>query len=253
MLKMWVIFCFDVVDGCVVKGVNFVDFCDVGDLVQVVCVYDVVGVDEICFLDIYVMYENCGIMFDLVICIVEVCFVLLIVGGGVCSYYDVWVLLLVGVDKVSFNFVVVVNFDVIVEVVDRFGSQCIVCVIDVKIVVFGCWEIFIYGGCKFIGIDVVEFVMIVVVKGVGEILLISMDCDGMKFGFNILLICVVVDVVNIFVIVLGGVGVLEYLVEGVIEGYVSVVLVVLIFYFGIFIVCEVKEYMVVVGILMRLI
>lgn len=118
MLKICLIFCLDVVDGCVVKGVNFVGLCDVGDLVEVVCVYDVVGVDEICFLDIYVMYENCGIMFDMVQCIVEQCFVFLMVGGGVCSKDDVWVLLLVGVDKVLFNFVVVVNFDVIVEFVD---------------------------------------------------------------------------------------------------------------------------------------
>lgn len=122
MFKICIIFCFDVVDGCVVKGVNFVGLVDVGDLVEVVKVYDVVGVDELCFFDIYVMYENCGIMFDLVNCIVEECFMLLIVGGGVCIFEDVWNLLLVGVDKVSFNLVVVVNFDVLIDVVLWFGS-----------------------------------------------------------------------------------------------------------------------------------
>lgn len=123
--------------------------------------------------------------------------------------------------------------------------------IDVKIVELGCWEIFIYGGCKLIGIDVVEFVCIVVEKGVGEILLILMDCDGIKDGYNLFLICVILDVVSVFVIVLGGVGNFDYFVEGVIEGGVFVVFVVLIFYFGIYIIGEVKVYMVVVGIFMR--
>ncbi|MTH64532.1 imidazole glycerol phosphate synthase subunit HisF [Paracoccus shanxieyensis] len=252
MLKTRVIPCLDVADGRVVKGVNFVDLRDAGDPVQAARAYDAAGADEICFLDIHATHENRGTMFDLVTRTAEACFVPLTVGGGVRSHHDVRALLLAGADKVSFNSAAVANPDVIAEAADRFGSQCIVCAIDAKTVAPGRWEIFTHGGRKPTGIDAVEFAMTVAAKGAGEILLTSMDRDGTKSGFNIPLTRAVADAVNIPVIASGGVGALEHLAEGVIEGHASAVLAASIFHFGTFTVREAKEHMAAAGIPMRL-
>ena len=191
-------------------------------------------------------------MFDLVTRTAEACFVPLTVGGGVRSHHDVRALLLAGADKVSFNSAAVVNPDVIAEAADRFGSQCIVCAIDAKTVAPGKWEIFTHGGRKPTGIDAVEFARIVAAKGAGEILLTSMDRDGTKSGFNLPLTRAVADAVNIPVIASGGVGALEHLAEGVIEGHASAVLAASIFHFGTFSVREAKEHMAAAGIPVRL-
>ena len=252
MLKTRVIPCLDVADGRVVKGVNFVDLVDAGDPVEAARAYDAAGADEICFLDIHATHENRGTMFDLVTRTAEACFVPLTVGGGVRSHHDVRALLLAGADKVSFNSAAVVNPDVIAEAADRFGSQCIVCAIDAKTVAPGKWEIFTHGGRKPTGIDAVEFARIVAAKGAGEILLTSMDRDGTKSGFNLPLTRAVADAVNIPVIASGGVGALEHLAEGVIEGHASAVLAASIFHFGTFSVREAKEHMAAAGIPVRL-
>lgn len=252
MLKTRVIPCLDVADGRVVKGVNFVDLVDAGDPVQAARAYDAAGADEICFLDIHATHENRGTMFDLVTRTAEACFVPLTVGGGVRSHHDVRALLLAGADKVSFNSAAVANPDVIAEAADRFGSQCIVCAIDAKTVAPGRWEIFTHGGRKPTGIDAVEFAMTVAARGAGEILLTSMDRDGTKSGFNIPLTRAVADAVPVPVIASGGVGALEHLAEGVLEGHASAVLAASIFHFGTFSVREAKEHMAAAGIPVRL-
>lgn len=252
MLKTRVIPCLDVADGRVVKGVNFVDLRDAGDPVQAARAYDAAGADEICFLDIHATHENRGTMFDLVTRTAEACFVPLTVGGGVRSHQDVRALLLAGADKVSFNSAAVADPDVIAEAADRFGSQCIVCAIDAKTVAPGRWEIFTHGGRKPTGIDAVEFARTVAAKGAGEILLTSMDRDGTKSGFNIPLTRAVADAVSVPVIASGGVGALDHLAEGVIDGHASAVLAASIFHFGTFSVREAKEHMAAAGIPVRL-
>ncbi|UXU74002.1 MULTISPECIES: imidazole glycerol phosphate synthase subunit HisF [unclassified Paracoccus (in: a-proteobacteria)] len=252
MLKTRVIPCLDVADGRVVKGVNFVDLVDAGDPVAAARAYDAAGADEICFLDIHATHENRGTMFDLVTRTAEACFVPLTVGGGVRSHRDVRDLLLAGADKVSFNSAAVANPDVIAEAADRFGSQCIVCAIDAKTVAPGKWEIFTHGGRKPTGIDAVEFARTVAAKGAGEILLTSMDRDGTRAGFNLALTRAVADAVEVPVIASGGVGTLDHLVEGVIQGHASAVLAASIFHFGTFTIREAKQHMAAAGIPMRL-
>ncbi|RDD71275.1 imidazole glycerol phosphate synthase subunit HisF [Paracoccus versutus] len=252
MLKTRVIPCLDVADGRVVKGVNFVDLVDAGDPVEAARAYDAAGADEICFLDIHATHENRGTMYDLVTRTAEACFVPLTVGGGVRSHKDVRDLLLAGADKVSFNSAAVANPDVIAEAADRFGSQCIVCAIDAKTVAPGKWEIFTHGGRKPTGIDAVEFARTVAARGAGEILLTSMDRDGTKAGFNIPLTRAVADAVGIPVIASGGVGMLEHLAEGVLEGHASAVLAASIFHFGTFTIREAKEHLAAAGIPVRL-
>lgn len=252
MLKTRVIPCLDVADGRVVKGVNFVDLVDAGDPVESARAYDAAGADELCFLDINATHENRGTMFDLVTRTAEQCFIPLTIGGGVRSTEDVRNLLLAGADKVSFNSAAVADPDVVARAADRFGSQCIVVAIDARTVAPGKWEIFTHGGRKATGIDAVEFAQLVAARGAGEILLTSMDRDGTRDGYNIAMTRAVADAVNIPVIASGGVGTLDHLVEGVIEGHASAVLAASIFHFGTFTVREAKEHMAAAGIPVRL-
>ncbi|MFA5581375.1 MAG: imidazole glycerol phosphate synthase subunit HisF [Paracoccaceae bacterium] len=252
MLKTRVIPCLDVADGRVVKGVNFVDLVDAGDPVESARAYDAAGADELCFLDINATHENRGTMFDLVTRTAEQCFIPLTIGGGVRSTEDVRNLLLAGADKVSFNSAAVADPDVVARAADRFGSQCIVVAIDARTVAPGKWEIFTHGGRKATGIDAVEFAQLVAARGAGEILLTSMDRDGTRDGYNIPMTRAVADAVNIPVIASGGVGTLDHLVEGVIEGHASAVLAASIFHFGTFTVREAKEHMAAAGIPVRL-
>lgn len=252
MLKTRIIPCLDVADGRVVKGVNFVDLVDAGDPVDAARAYDAAGADELCFLDIHATHENRGTMFDVVQRTAEQCYIPLTVGGGVRSVGDVRDLLLAGADKVSFNSAAVARPDVIAEAADQFGSQCIVCAIDAKTVEPGKWEIFTHGGRKPTGIDAVEFARRVTAKGAGEILLTSMDRDGTRAGFNLPLTRAIADAVDVPVIASGGVGTLQHLVDGVVQGGASAVLAASIFHFGDYSIREAKEYMVHAGIPMRL-
>jgi imidazole glycerol-phosphate synthase subunit HisF len=252
MLKTRIIPCLDVADGRVVKGVNFLDLIDAGDPVEQAQAYDAAGADELCFLDIHATHENRGTMYDLATRTAEQCFMPLTIGGGVRTVEDVRNLLLAGADKVSFNSAAVADPDVVARAADRFGSQCIVCAIDAKTVAPGKWEIFTHGGRRPTGIDAVEFARTVTAKGAGEILLTSMDRDGTKQGFNIPLTRAIADAVEVPVIASGGVGNLDHLVEGVLEGHASAVLAASIFHFGEYTIAEAKAHMAAAGIPVRL-
>ena len=252
MLKTRIIPCLDVADGRVVKGVNFVDLIDAGDPVDAARAYDAAGADELCFLDIHATHENRGTMYDLATRTAEQCFMPLTIGGGVRTVDDVRNLLLAGADKVSFNSAAVADPDVIARAADRFGSQCIVVAIDAKTVAPGKWEIFTHGGRKPTGLDAVEFARTVTEKGAGEILLTSMDRDGTRAGFNLPLTRAISDAVPVPVIASGGVGNLQHLVDGVIQGGADAVLAASIFHFGEYSIAEAKQYMHSAGIEMRL-
>jgi imidazole glycerol-phosphate synthase subunit HisF len=252
MLKTRIIPCLDVAGGRVVKGVNFLDLVDAGDPVAVAAAYDAAGADELCFLDIMATEDNRVTMFDLVTRTAEACFMPLTVGGGVRTPDDVRALLLAGADKVSFNSAAVADPDVVARSADRFGAQCIVVAIDAKTVEPGRWQIFTHGGRRATGIDAVEFARLVAAKGAGEILLTSMDRDGTKAGFNLPLTRAIADAVPIPVIASGGVGTLDHLVEGVVQGHASAVLAASIFHFGTFTIPQAKAHMAAAGIAMRM-
>ncbi|SMY09162.1 imidazole glycerol phosphate synthase subunit HisF [Flavimaricola marinus] len=243
MLKTRIIPCLDVAEGRVVKGVNFTQLVDAGDPVEAARAYDLAGADELCFLDIMASHENRDTMYDLVTRTAETIFIPLTVGGGVRTHHDVRALLLAGADKVSFNSAAVADPNVITEAALRFGSQCIVCAIDAKTVAPGRWEIFTHGGRRETGIDAVEFARLAAKNGAGEILLTSMDRDGTKSGFNLLLTRAISEAVDVPVIASGGVGTLDHLVEGVKFGGASAVLAASIFHFGTFTVAEAKAHM----------
>ncbi len=251
MLKTRIIPCLDVANGRVVKGVNFTDLIDAGDPVEAAKAYDAAGADELCFLDIMATEDNRATMIDLVTRTAEQCFMPLTVGGGVRTVADVRTLLLAGADKVSFNSAAVARPDVVAEAADRFGSQCIVVAIDAKTVAPGRWEIFTHGGRRPTGIDAVAFARKVAAKGAGEILLTSMDRDGTRAGFNLPLTRAIADAVTIPVIASGGVGTLDHLVEGIVEGHASAVLAASIFHFGTFSIGAAKAHMAAAGIPVR--
>jgi cyclase len=253
MLKARIIPCLDVKDGRVVKGVNFVDLKDAGDPVEQARVYDTAGADELTFLDITASHEKRGILLDVVKRTAEACFMPLTVGGGVRTEDDVRKLLLAGADKVSLMTAAVKNPEVIKELAEKFGSQCIVVAVDAKAVAPGKWEVFTHGGRNPTGLDAVEYAKQAASLGAGEILLTSMDRDGTREGFNIELTRAVSDAVPVPVIASGGVGTLDHLVEGVRDGHASAVLAASIFHFGDYTIREAKAHMVKNGVDMRLV
>ena len=252
MLKARVIPCLDVKDGRVVKGVNFVNLRDAGDPVEIAKAYDAAGADELCFLDITASHENRGIILDVVRATAEQCFMPLTVGGGVRTTDDIRRLLLAGADKVSINTAAVFNREFVREAAEKFGSQCIVIAIDAKRVAPGKWEIFTHGGRKPTGIDAVDYAREVVELGAGEILLTSMDRDGTGEGFDIALTRAIADAIPVPVIASGGVGTLDHMVEGILEGHATAVLAASIFHFGTYSIPETKAYMAAHGVPMRL-
>ena len=232
MLKIRIIPCLDVKDGRVVKGVNFVDLRDAGDPVEQAMLYDRMGADELCFLDITASHEKRGTLLDVVRRTADVCFMPLTVGGGVRSLEDIRALLLAGADKVSVNTEAVRRPEFIREAAEKFGSQCIVAAVDAKQVAPGKFEVFTHGGRKATGIDAVAHAVKLVEFGAGEILLTSMDRDGTKIGYDLALTRAISDAVPVPVIASGGVGTLEHLVEGVRQGGANAVLAASIFHFG---------------------
>ncbi|WP_416899543.1 MAG: imidazole glycerol phosphate synthase subunit HisF [Minwuia sp.] len=253
MLKARIIPCLDVKDGRVVKGVNFVDLRDAGDPVEQATVYDAAGADELCFLDITASHEKRGILLDVVARTAERCFMPLTVGGGVREVADVRSLLLAGADKVSINTAAVNRPEFVSEAAEKFGSQCITVAIDAKSTGPDKWEIFTHGGRNPTGLDAIEWAKEMERRGAGEILLTSMDRDGAKTGYDIPLTRAISDGVGVPVIASGGVGNLDHMVEGVLEGHASAVLAASIFHFGTYSIQETKAYMAERGVPVRLV
>ena len=238
-VRIRVIPCLDVAEGRVVKGVNFVDLKDAGDPVEQAQAYDAAGADELCFLDISATHEGRGTLLDIVRRTAEVCFMPFTVGGGVRKAEDARALLLAGADKVAVNSAAVARPELVAEIADRFGSQCVVASIDARRkinparpeLVEG-WEIFTHGGRKATGIDAVEHAVKLAGLGAGELLVTSMDGDGTKAGYDLELTRTIADAVSVPVVASGGVGTLDHLVEGVTKGHASAVLAASIFHFG---------------------
>ncbi|MBB5699358.1 imidazole glycerol phosphate synthase subunit HisF [Sphingomonas yantingensis] len=226
-----VIPCLDVANGRVVKGVNFVDLIDAGDPVQQARAYDAAGADELCFLDITASHEARGTILDVVRRTAEVCFMPLTVGGGVRTAEDARALLLAGADKVAVNSAAVTRPEVVSDIAERFGSQCVVASVDARRVEDR-WEVFTHGGRRATGIDAVEHALRLVELGAGELLVTSMDRDGTKSGYDLDLIRTIADQVPVPVVASGGVGGLDDLVAGIRDGRASAVLAASIFHFG---------------------
>jgi cyclase len=256
MLKTRVIPCLDVKDGRVVKGVNFIDLRDAGDPVEAAEAYDAAGADEICFLDITASHEERAILLDVVARTAEACFMPVTVGGGVRTVEDVRALMLAGADKVSINTAAVNDRAIVARTSEKFGAQAIVVAVDAKRVSADGeperWEIFTHGGRNATGLDAVEYAAEVAELGAGEILLTSMDRDGTREGYDLALTRAVSDAVSVPVVASGGVGNLQHLVDGVLEGHASAVLAASIFHFGNFSIHQAKAYMAERGVAVRL-
>jgi cyclase len=232
VVKVRVIPCLDVKDGRVVKGVNFLALRDAGDPVEQAQAYDAAGADELMFLDIAASAENRASMYDVIARTAEVCFMPLSVGGGVRAVEDARRLLRSGADKVSVNTAAVQNPDLIAACADAFGAQCVVAAIDAKQTAPGRWEVFTHGGRNATGLDVLDYTATVVAKGAGEILLTSMDRDGVKNGYDLELLAAVSRAAPIPVIASGGAGSARHMVEAVRDGGADAVLAASIFHFG---------------------
>lgn len=246
-----VIPCLDVADGRVVKGINFVGLRDAGDPVELAARYDAEGADELVFLDITASSDNRQTMVDVVARTADQVFIPFTVGGGIRSVEDARRMLRAGADKVSVNTSAVQRPDVITEIAAEFGSQCVVCAIDARSRPSGGWEVFLHGGRTPTGIDAVEWAVRAAGRGAGEILLTSMDRDGTKDGFDLVLTRAICDAVDVPVIASGGVGNLQHLVDGVTIAGADAVLAASIFHFGEYTIAEAKEAMTRAGITVR--
>ena len=248
--------CLDVDAGRVVKGVNFVDIRDAGDPVEVARRYNEQGADEITFLDITASSDNRETMVHMVERVAGEVFIPLTVGGGIRSVADVRRMLNAGADKVSINTAAVNDPNLVREAAQHFGNQCIVVAVDAKQISrtdsgTG-WEVFTHGGRRPTGIDAVQWARRMAEYGAGEILLTSMDRDGTKIGFDLGLTRAVSDAVPVPVIASGGVGNLDHLVQGVVQGRADAVLAASIFHFGEYTIAEAKSRMAQHGITVRL-
>ena len=252
MLCKRLIPCLDVKDGRVVKGVQFVALRDAGDPVEVALAYDAQEADELVFLDITASHEGRATMLDVVRRTAEGIYMPLTVGGGIRSLEDIRTLLRAGADKVSLNTAAVDRPALVSDAARAFGSQCIVVAIDAKARAGGGWEVFTHGGRRPTGQDAVAWAREVERLGAGEILLTSMDRDGTGEGYDLALTRAVSLAVSVPVIASGGVGRLEHLRDGVLEGRADAVLVASLFHFGRHTVPEAKRYLAEHGVPVRL-
>ena len=243
MLTKRIIPCLDVRAGRVVKGVNFVDIIDAGDPVEAAKVYDTAGSDELVFLDINASAEGRSTMLDVVQRTAEEVFIPFTVGGGIRTVEQIRETLRAGADKVSINSPAVRNPQLITDGARFFGCQCIVVAIDAKRKPDGGWEVYIDGGRVPTGIDVLEWAKQAEDLGAGEILLTSMDADGTKAGFDIVLTRSVAERVNIPVIASGGAGKMEDFYDVLTEGKADAALAASLFHFGILKIKDLKEYL----------
>ena len=251
MLKVRVIPCLDVKDGRVVKGVNFVALRDAGDPVEQARAYDAAGADELMFLDITASHEGRGAILDVVARTAEVCFMPLSVGGGIRTVEDARALLLAGADKISVNTAAVEDPDLLSRCADAFGSQAVVAAVDARAVEGGGWRVFTYGGRRDTGLNAVAWAAEAVRRGAGEILLTSMDRDGVRSGYDLGLLRAVTNAVKVPVIASGGAGEARHMVEAVTEGGADAVLAASIFHFGDVSISEVKAAMAAAGVPVR--
>jgi cyclase len=239
--------CLDVDNGRVVKGVKFVEIRDAGDPVENARRYNLEGADELTFLDITASSDNRDTMAHVVEAVAREVFIPLTVGGGIRELSDIRRMLNAGADKISINTAAVFNPEFVARAADKFGSQCIVVAVDAKRVSAaddaGRWEIFTHGGRKSTGIEVLEWVEKMDRYGAGEILLTSMDRDGTRIGFDNDLTRQVSRAIKVPVIASGGVGNLQHLADGIIEGEADAVLAASIFHFGEFRISEAKAFM----------
>jgi len=244
MLAKRIIPCLDVTGGRVVKGVNFVELRDAGDPVEIAARYNDQGADELTFLDITATSDDRGLILSMIEAVASQVFIPLTVGGGVRTVDDVRRLLNAGADKVSFNSAAVANPQVIRDASRKYGAQCIVVAIDAKRRAggdgTGGWDVYTHGGRRNTGLDAVQWAAQMAEHGAGEILLTSMDRDGTQSGFDLALTRAVSDAVDVPVIASGGVGNLEHLVDGIVQGRADAVLAASIFHYGTYTVREAK-------------
>lgn len=252
MLAKRIIPCLDVKGGRVVKGVNFINIRDAGDPVDAARQYNAAGADELVFLDISATLEERGTMIDMVRKVAEQVFIPFTVGGGIRTNEDIRAILSAGADKISLNSAAVLNPDLVKEASDRYGSQCIVVAIDVKMNAEGRHEVVIAGGTRFTGLDAVEWARRVEQLGAGEILLTSMDRDGTKSGFDVGITRQIADAVNIPVIASGGAGSYSDFYEGLVDGGADAVLAASLFHFGEITIPNLKAYLALRGLPIRL-
>ena len=253
MRTVRVIPCLDVDAGRVVKGVNFVDLRDAGDPVELAAMYDVQGADELVFLDITASSDQRATTIDMVARTAETVFIPFTVGGGVRSVDDARALLRAGADKVGVNTAALARPELVSEIAEEFGAQCVVVAIDARSVAneSGRWEVFTHGGRRATGVDAVEWAARCAASGAGEILLTSMERDGTRDGFDVELTAAVVDAVNVPVVASGGVGNLAHLVDGAIVGRADAVLAASIFHFGEHTIADAKAALAAAGVCVR--
>ncbi|MEY4130424.1 MAG: hypothetical protein RLZZ31_548 [Actinomycetota bacterium] len=242
--------CLDVTDGRVVKGVNFVGLRDAGDPVELAARYDAEGADELVFLDITATSDERETMVDMVRRTAEQVFIPFTIGGGIRTVDDARTMLRAGADKVSVNSAAVARPELISEIAEVFGNQCVVCAIDARATENG-WEVYVAGGRTPTGIDAVAWAQKAESLGAGEILLTSMDRDGTRDGFDLPLTKAISDAVSIPVIASGGVGNLDHLVDGIVAGGADAVLAASIFHFGEYTIAQAKNHLLDAGVDVR--
>ena len=248
-----VIPCLDVDGGRVVKGVNFVGLRDAGDPVELAARYDEQGADELVFLDITASSDRRDTTVAMARAVADEVFIPFTIGGGIRTIDDARLLLRAGADKVSVNTAAVRRPELVAEISRTFGAQCCVVAIDARASgeQAGGYEVFTHGGRTRTGIDALEWAREAERLGAGEILLTSMDRDGTRDGFDLALTAAVAAAVNVPVIASGGVGTLDHLVEGVVEGGADAVLAASIFHYGQHTVAEAKACLIAAGVTVR--
>ena len=251
MLTKRIIPCLDVMEGRVVKGMNFVNLRDAGGPVENAKAYEEQMADELCFLDITASHESRKTIVHVVEDVANEVFMPLTVGGGIRDLSDIRDILLAGADKVTINTAAIERPEIISEASETFGSQCICVAIDAKATKDG-FEVYTYGGRRPTGVDAIEWAARVEALGAGEILLTSMDRDGTKIGYDIPLTRAISEAVAIPVIASGGVGALYHLYEGLVEGKADAVLAASIFHYREYSVLEAKRYLAGKGVSVRL-
>ena len=243
--------CLDVNNGRVVKGTNFVNLRDAGDPVEAAKAYDAQGADELVSLDITASAQARNIILDMVAQVADSIFIPFTVGGGIRTVDDFNALLRAGADKVSVNSAAIRNPSLIQEAAEKFGSQCVVCAIDAKRRPEGGWTVYLNGGRVDTGLDAVKWAKQAVELGAGEILLTSMDCDGVKNGYDLELTRAVSDSVNVPVIASGGAGAMEHFYDAFTAGHADAVLAASLFHFGEITIPDLKAYLAGRGISVR--